>query len=585
MAASISQQPNDYNLAVQPNVWTLSGLTTEDQYILNVVDKDANVIASIKQPANPAGVAHFDISNILQAQLGSYSFVEETPKVTETPGEVFQYLVQYGTVTNGLVDIDGASLAKFVYNGYDDWRNLNWNDTPFNMDPDPFLCPIGPSTPVTDFTTQASFEPSVSTFELYTASTSLNGETLDISIGDFITVTLAACGVYAQRTESVQITFIDGGIVELDVLDTAWSNQLNCLKTSTDPYTWYLQASIPIIPVSYLNADYNNIVYNFLTNYPNDSYPIKSSSYHTLSFINRAAGWRFFLGTDTVLQPAFVKIKFFDQYDNSIQTVLYSIDATNGLGPRTSYNSTTLPDYELSQLVGTVGVGPKNLMDAGYWPLVTPAIWNLISQTWGNAAVIWEAATMTAVISYYEVEIWSIDMCYAQTNGMPANSTATTLENYLGSLIYNKSFTVNDCLTKFDPVTVSFVNQYGVKDYYTFDCRNTLTQSIRRNDYYKGNPTWSESTFSINPNTGGTSVFSTQIETNMTLASNWMDDATSKWLEELFTSPVVQIYYEGQWNPAVVTNTSYSQKSYSRDKMFQHELQIKFANNKRVQKG
>jgi hypothetical protein len=64
-----------------------------------------------------------------------------------------------------------------------------------------------------------------------------------------------------------------------------------------------------------------------------------------------------------------------------------------------------------------------------------------------------------------------------------------------------------------------------------------------------------------------------------------MDDDESKWLEELFTSPHIQVYYDGVWEPAVITSNSYEQKTAARSGLFQHTLNVQFANNKRVQRG
>jgi len=479
MAVTITQSPNRFNLAYQPNVWTLSGLlSSEDGYGLVVRDRLNQTIAIIKQPANPAGVAHFDISKILQSQLGT-AFYETTQKVAETPGEAFEYSVSYGTYTDGAYSSDGTSARYFVYNGYDDWRNLNWNDTPFNPSPLPVLCDNGP---------------------------------------------------------------VD-------------------------------------------NAEYSGSTYSYLTNYPNAEYPLRSSSYHTLGFMNKIKNYDSGPNWDLNVQPAFVRIRFYDQTDNLIQTAIYSITAANGLGPRPDYNSTSIPNYNNDQYVGVVGAGPQNLKDAGLWPSSTGSIWNQVTQTWGNMSVIWNLATSSALVDHYIVDIMSIDACEEFQFGPPPSDNATDLEPYLGDVIYTWTFKIDDPCSKFEDVTVSFLNQYGVKDYFTFDRRNTYNVNTKRQEYFKTNGSWSASSFAIDQHSGGSTVFSSDITTNMTLSSNWMDDATSKWLEELYTSPQVQVYYDGEWHPAVITTSRYEQKNYSRNKLFQHNLEIKFANKKRVQRG
>jgi hypothetical protein len=155
----------------------------------------------------------------------------------------------------------------------------------------------------------------------------------------------------------------------------------------------------------------------------------------------------------------------------------------------------------------------------------------------------------------------------------------------MGDLMYSATFDIVDACTPFDPITVSFLNQYGVKDYYTFDRRNTRTTDTDRNNYNKTLGSWSDATFSIDQTGRGKTVFSSFATTRMQLQTNWMDDDTSKWLEELFVSPSVMIYVDGQWEPCVITSKQYNQKTYSRDRMFQYDIEVEFANNKKIQRG
>ena len=476
MAITIAQQPNRFNLASQYNVWTLSGLTTEDGYLFVVRDADNNPISTVRQPANPAGVAHFNVSRILQSLLSS-SFYETTLRLADTPGAAAAYSIAYGTYTGAEQTIEGAMPQQYVYNGYNSWRILNWNDAPYNPVPQAVLC------------------------------------------------------------------------------DTGETN------------------------VAYAEP------FSFLTNWPEASYEVRSNTWHTLGFLNRIKP--FDDGTPWVLneQPAYVRIRFYDAVDSLIQTVIYSITAQNGLGPRADYDSATIGQYTNDNLVGVVGVGPQNLKEANFWPTSVGLNWNQITQTWGNYSVLWNASTAAATVARYEVDIMSIDYCYVVDNGLPSSDNASELENYLGDVIYNYKFNIGDTCTRFEPITVSFLNQFGVKDYFTFDRRNTKRVTTEREDYYKTNPAWSGATFAIDQHTGGRTTFSSQIESIMTLSTNWMNDDVSKWLEELYTSPSVQIYYDGEWEPVTIIGNNYEEKTYARNSLFQHILEVKFANNKIVQRG
>lgn len=479
----ISQTPTRYNLAVSPNVWTLEDITSnEDAYVLQVQTYTESTgtfttIATIQQPANPAGVAHFDVSKILQAQL-DIAFVEETEQVSETASTIVAYRVRGGSTTNDVITYDDTSTVFYAVNGYLPWREMNWASSKFVTNPLAVLCE---------------------------------------------------------------------GI-----------NQ-------------------------YIDADYPGR-YEYLTNAP-DVISVRSSTWHTLSFFNRIGNYDNGTQWNNSEQPYAIRIKMYDIDDTLIQTTIYEIAETTGLGPRPQFDSNSAYVWNNNKWIGTVGVGPQNLIEAGYWVQSTPAKWNLVTQVWGNYSQIWNLAVTSAVVDHYTVEVCSINMCYWDANGAPADNAALTLEPYLGDVIYTRQFQVADPCTGYDPITVSFVNQYGVKDYYTFDRRNTWTQSIQRNNYDQVLGSWSATTFEIDPHGRGTRTFSTKIMTNMTMSSYWMDDDESKWLEELFTSPHIQVYYDGVWEPAVITSNKYEQKTAARNGLFQHTLTVQFANNKRVQRG
>ena len=486
MAIIVSQGPAEYNLVVSPNVYTLSGIgPTDDGYALQVDAWDEDTvtsteIATILQPANPAGVAHFDISKILQSYM-DIKFVEDTAKATDTDGTSFSYRVRYGRVVNDVPLFEpGYDTVRYVLNGYEDWRSMNWpTQTAFIPDPGNIACETGGTSQAARYQEQ----------------------------------------------------------------------------------------------------------YNYLHNYPKTSIPIRSASYRTLSFFNRIRDWNQGVDWGVNIQPYAVRIKFFTVTGTLIQTAIYALSDTTGLGPRTTFDATSVGSYTNDELIGTIGAGPQNLIDAGYWPNGSSAIWNQVIQTWGNYAVIWNLAQASAIVDSYQIDVMSIDQCKVNAEGMPTSNDAATLEPYLDAVIYSETFQIENPCTGYEPVNVSFLNQYGVKDYFSFDRRNTYNQSVKRNNYDKVLGSWSDATFAVDPHGRGRKTFSTEIETNMELNSYWMSDEESAWLEELFTSPHIQVYYNGIWTPAVITSNSYEQKTNVRNGLFQHTLNIRFANTKRVQRG
>ena len=69
------------------------------------------------------------------------------------------------------------------------------------------------------------------------------------------------------------------------------------------------------------------------------------------------------------------------------------------------------------------------------------------------------------------------------------------------------------------------------------------------------------------------------------METNWLTDSESIYLEELFTSSHINIYYQGQWTPAVITSRIYDEKTVAREKLFRYTLEIEYANQQKRQRG
>ena len=151
--------------------------------------------------------------------------------------------------------------------------------------------------------------------------------------------------------------------------------------------------------------------------------------------------------------------------------------------------------------------------------------------------------------------------------------------------ICRRLINIDDSCSPFEPIRLSFLNQYGVKDYYTFDRRNTYSVQTDRTNYQQVLGSWSSSSFTIDQTGRGRRTFSSAISEAMVLSTNWMTDQVSEWLQELYTSPNVMIYKGGQWEPCVIKSTQYEEKTNSRNRMFQHTIEVEYSNNKKVQRG
>ena len=445
MAAVLTQQPSEWNMAYAPLVFVMSGLGSADKYIVYVEVNGQN-IATLRQPENPAGVGIFDVSNIIQAYLEP-EFVETTPRVAPSTTAACTYRIKYGIETAGVPEFTGYSATKYALNGYVNWRQLNWDVDPFRTGVTEFAC----ESPGYD-------------------------------------------GLIDQK--------------------------------------------------------------RFLTNYPGE-YTIRRDEYHTLSFFNQFENFTLAQFQD---QPYFVDIKHYNAAGAQITQYNYVISEDTGLGPRMNCNDQGPYEYNLANWIGHVGIGTKNMTEAGL-PIPAQSV-------------------------KYTVTLYSLNGCYYGLNGPISDCEDTgELVDFYGQVEYQATFNIQDDCTPFDPIRISFLNQYGMRDYYTFDRRNTYTVDTNRSNYKQVLGTWSSDTFSIDQVGRGLRTFSSEIEELMMLSTNWMDDETSKWLQELFTSPHILIYKDGQWEPCVINSKTYDERTKARQKMYRYDISVRYSNPKTVQRG
>lgn len=139
----------------------------------------------------------------------------------------------------------------------------------------------------------------------------------------------------------------------------------------------------------------------------------------------------------------------------------------------------------------------------------------------------------------------------------------------------------------FDPIQFSWVNEFGVKDYFSFQKRNDRTVSIERNEYNKAFMDWSETTFDPGLNTRGRSVYNISQEESYVANTRYLTDAESTYLENLYKSPEVKVRFHGStdWLPVVVTDTQFTEQTFRKNKLFQHTIGFKMANNNKLQNG
>ena len=139
----------------------------------------------------------------------------------------------------------------------------------------------------------------------------------------------------------------------------------------------------------------------------------------------------------------------------------------------------------------------------------------------------------------------------------------------------------------FSPIQVSWVNEFGVKDYFSFQKRNDKNISVNRKEYNKEFSDWSEVSYNPAQTDRGRTTFATTIEETHTANTRYLTDAESTYLKNLYISPEVKVRFDGDtdFTPVVLTDTQYTERTFRKDKLFQHTINFKLANQQQIQNG
>ena len=139
----------------------------------------------------------------------------------------------------------------------------------------------------------------------------------------------------------------------------------------------------------------------------------------------------------------------------------------------------------------------------------------------------------------------------------------------------------------YDHIQFSWMNSYGFRDYITATKRNEKKVNVTRNTYFKEPLDYNGTAVDVNTYDRGQTAYSQQIEEIWTATTDYMDDATAEYLENLFKSPDTRVRFgdSASWFPVTLTSNSYTKKSYRKDNLFQYTITFKLAHPLKSQRG
>jgi hypothetical protein len=146
----------------------------------------------------------------------------------------------------------------------------------------------------------------------------------------------------------------------------------------------------------------------------------------------------------------------------------------------------------------------------------------------------------------------------------------------------------------FEGIRLTWLNQWGAWDYYTFNMKSIKSITTNRTTYTQQSGTWNGDTFRINGYKGGQKNFRVNSTEKITMNTDFVDEATGVWFEELINSPEVYVLEGFQTDPTNsalntyvqpvrLMTSSYTRKTIANDKLMQYTFEVEKSKMKRTQ--
>ena len=188
-------------------------------------------------------------------------------------------------------------------------------------------------------------------------------------------------------------------------------------------------------------------------------------------------------------------------------------------------------------------------------------------------------AYIDTIVTPYESTWNKIDVKLGPGSGSSTGTTETMT-------IYKK-----ECpWKKYDPVDIMFLNRLGSWDFFRFFGSKDEDVKIERGTYQRQYGTWSSINYSYNTNERGTSNIKTDLTLQGEIMSDFLDQDTVNWLEELLTSP--EVFIVGDFNtggttkkliPISITDSNFKRQVRGNRKLRQVSFKYEYATQIRTQ--
>ena len=209
----------------------------------------------------------------------------------------------------------------------------------------------------------------------------------------------------------------------------------------------------------------------------------------------------------------------------------------------------------------------------------------------GGVAAVGDSNTM---LNYFGGFPANLDGWSTTWDTHKANISYYTIQDGNGESVLYRINILCPNLKGFEAIRLTWLNQWGTWDYYTFNMKSTRTLTTNRTSYTQLGGTRKESTYRIADYKGGKKNFRVNSTEKIKLNTDFVTEEEGVWFEELINSNEVYIVNgfsadtsntitNKYIDPVVLTTSSYVKKTIANDKVMQYTIEIEKSKMKRTQ--
>jgi len=137
------------------------------------------------------------------------------------------------------------------------------------------------------------------------------------------------------------------------------------------------------------------------------------------------------------------------------------------------------------------------------------------------------------------------------------------------------------CEPKYTPIQLAWVNRLGAWDYFSFNKKSTQQIEVERKNYQKPYGSWNSATFAYSDYDRGKTTYKSKGKRQITLNTDYVNDETAAWLEELFLSKEVLIYEGDTYKAVTLVSSNYQIKTGVNEQFKSYSITVEIANEVR----